>query len=97
MPTGSRRGKGSRLPDRNEVQIGYRIRERRKQVGLNQEALGDRVGVTFQQIQKYERGANRISIGRLSQIAEALMCLSLSFLRPSLKLFTQGPMHRLTS
>ena len=62
----------SRSPDKNDVKIGIRIRERRQQVGLTQRALGEHVGVTFQQIQKYEVGSNRVSVGRLSKIAAVL-------------------------
>lgn len=61
-------------PHRLDVAIGQRIRERRRTVGLSQSALAEAVGVTFQQIQKYERGANRISFSRLVEIAEALRC-----------------------
>jgi transcriptional regulator with XRE-family HTH domain len=52
--------------------VGQNIRILRLQRGLSQTALGERMGVTFQQVQKYERGANRVGAGRLSQIAEAL-------------------------
>ena len=61
-------------PHRFDVAIGQRIRERRRSVGMSQAALAEATGVTFQQIQKYERGANRISFSRLVQIAEALGC-----------------------
>jgi transcriptional regulator with XRE-family HTH domain len=57
-----------------EAQIGERIRSRRIRVGMSQEKLGTPLGVTFQQIQKYERGANRISAGRLLKVAEVLEC-----------------------
>lgn len=52
--------------------IGERVRRARKVRGLSQSQLGDALGVTFQQIQKYERGANRISSSALLRIAEAL-------------------------
>lgn len=61
-------------PHRLDVAIGQRIRERRRTLGLSQAGLADVVGVTFQQIQKYERGANRISFSRLVEIAGALRC-----------------------
>jgi transcriptional regulator with XRE-family HTH domain len=57
-----------------ESLIGERIRFRRIQVGISQEQLGKALGVTFQQIQKYEKGANRVSAGRLVRIAEVLEC-----------------------
>jgi transcriptional regulator with XRE-family HTH domain len=55
-----------------ESLIGERIRFRRMQVGMSQEQLGTALGVTFQQIQKYERGANRVSASMLSRIATTL-------------------------
>ena len=61
-------------PHRLDVAIGQRIRERRRALGLSQVALAEAVGLTFQQIQKYERGSNRISFSRLVEIAEALSC-----------------------
>ena len=58
--------------DASDHQIGDRVRARRLLLGLTQEKLGDALGVSFQQVQKYEKGANRISASRLSQIATAL-------------------------
>lgn len=52
--------------------VGVRVRMRRAQLGMSQEALARAVGVSFQQVQKYERGTNRIGASRLHQIAEAL-------------------------
>lgn len=52
--------------------VGSRVRMRRMLAGLSQEKLGEALGVTFQQIQKYEKGANRIGASRLHQIAQAL-------------------------
>jgi transcriptional regulator with XRE-family HTH domain len=52
--------------------VGLRIRMRRKALGLSQERLADAVGLTFQQIQKYERAANRVSASKLWEIARAL-------------------------
>jgi transcriptional regulator with XRE-family HTH domain len=57
-----------------EAQIGERIRSRRIRAGVSQENLGKPLGVSFQQIQKYEKGANRVSAGRLLKIAEVLEC-----------------------
>lgn len=59
-------------PSRIDLHVGRRIRWRRKELKLSQEALAERLGVTFQQVQKYERGANRISAGRLYELAQAL-------------------------
>jgi transcriptional regulator with XRE-family HTH domain len=55
-----------------DVAIGEKVRALRLDRGLSQGQLGARVGVTFQQLQKYEKGANRISAGRLLRIAAAL-------------------------
>jgi len=52
--------------------VGERVRLRRNMQGMSQEALGALIGLTFQQVQKYERGANRISASRLHEIAQAL-------------------------
>jgi transcriptional regulator with XRE-family HTH domain len=53
-------------------QIGARIRMQRLELGMNQQSLGAAVGVSFQQVQKYERGFNRIAAGTLVAIAKAL-------------------------
>jgi transcriptional regulator with XRE-family HTH domain len=55
-----------------DVHVGARIRHRRAILGLNQTELALKVGVTFQSIQKYERGTNRVSASRLQEIAEVL-------------------------
>lgn len=55
-----------------DIAIGARIRARRKFLGLSQDALARGVGVTFQQVQKYERGVNRVSGSKLIAIAETL-------------------------
>ena len=55
-----------------DVAVGARIRLLRKVRGLSQQALAEAAGVTFQQIQKYERGANRVSASMLSRIAATL-------------------------
>ena len=60
------------LADPVDVAVGARIRLLRKLRGLSQQALAESAGVTFQQIQKYERGANRVSASMLSRIAAAL-------------------------
>jgi transcriptional regulator with XRE-family HTH domain len=59
-------------PNRIDKYVGQRMRERRKELKLSQEALAAQLSITFQQIQKYERGANRISAGRLFEMAQAL-------------------------
>ena len=60
------------LADPIDVAVGARIRLLRKMRGQSQQALADAAGVTFQQIQKYERGANRVSASMLARIAAAL-------------------------
>lgn len=55
-----------------DILMGARIRKLRTERGMSQEQLGKALGVTFQQVQKYERGANRISSSRLFQTAQAL-------------------------
>lgn len=52
--------------------IGQRIRLRRTAIGMSQEKLGEILGVTFQQVQKYEKGTNRVGASRLQSIADAL-------------------------
>ncbi len=55
-----------------DIHVGSRVRLRRTLLGLSQERLGDSVGLTFQQIQKYERGANRIGASRLFEFSNIL-------------------------
>jgi transcriptional regulator with XRE-family HTH domain len=55
-----------------DTHIGQKIRARRTLLGLNQTELADAAGITFQQIQKYERGVNRVGAGRLQQFSDAL-------------------------
>jgi transcriptional regulator with XRE-family HTH domain len=55
-----------------DIQVGNRVRIRRMLMGMSQERLGDMLGLTFQQIQKYEKGINRIGAGRLFEIARIL-------------------------
>jgi transcriptional regulator with XRE-family HTH domain len=52
--------------------VGNRVRMRRRELGMSQTKLADNIGLTFQQIQKYEKGANRMGASRLQQIASAL-------------------------
>ena len=55
-----------------DVHVGQRLRLRRKLAGLSQTELGEKIGVTFQQLQKYESGANRISASRLFDLSRVL-------------------------
>ncbi len=59
-------------PNPVDVHVGIRLKQRRAMIGLTQERLGDKLGVTFQQVQKYEKGANRIGASRLQEIAKIL-------------------------
>lgn len=61
-------------PDRLDQALGLAIRLRRHARGLSQSALGDAIGVSFQQVQKYERGTNRVSFSTMVRICEALDC-----------------------
>jgi transcriptional regulator with XRE-family HTH domain len=55
-----------------DIQVGNRVRIRRMLIGMSQERLGDLLGLTFQQVQKYEKGVNRIGAGRLFEVARIL-------------------------
>ena len=65
---------GKRAPDNFDTIIGAKIRERRKQLGMTQSDLAEALDLTFQQVQKYERGVNRITVSTLIRIAQALDC-----------------------
>ena len=76
MSITQRRGRPGRpkseTPNPIDVQVGSRVRLRRNMLGLSQERLGDAIGLTFQQVQKYERGANRIGASRLHELSRVL-------------------------
>ena len=59
-------------PNPVDIHVGGRVRLRRMLLNMSQEKLGDSLGITFQQIQKYEKGTNRVSASRLQQIARVL-------------------------
>ena len=61
-----------KTPHPIDVHVGNRIRLRRKLINMTQEQLASSLGITFQQVQKYERGSNRVSASRLFQIGEIL-------------------------
>ncbi|NGM50158.1 helix-turn-helix transcriptional regulator [Caulobacter sp. 602-2] len=61
-----------RSPNPVDLHVGARIRMRRKILGVSQEKLAESLGLTFQQVQKYERGANRVSASKLYEIARSL-------------------------
>lgn len=64
--------KGSRRPNPIDVHVGSRVRFRRMLLGMSQEKLGEKLGLTFQQIQKYEKGINRIGASRLFDLSRVL-------------------------
>ena len=70
--TKSDHGRGTGIPSPVDVHVGARLRVRRTLLGMNQRTLGDAIGITFQQVQKYERGANRISASRLFALTRVL-------------------------
>jgi transcriptional regulator with XRE-family HTH domain len=77
-------------PDPKDVEVGRRVRAFRLNRGLSQEKLGDELGITFQQVQKYEKGVNRIGAGRLQRIAEILGVPVSEFFSPTSTASTQS-------
>jgi transcriptional regulator with XRE-family HTH domain len=71
---GKRNGdlKDPRSPGKHDVELGKRIRLRRVEMDFSQAELADKIGVTFQQVQKYEKGSNRVGAARLQRVATAL-------------------------
>lgn len=63
---------GKKKPNPIDVHVGSRVRLKRTMLGMSQEKLGENLGITFQQIQKYEKGTNRIGASRLQEIATVL-------------------------
>ena len=76
MPRGRRRAaeddESSGKPNPIDIHVGSRVRLRRTLLGMSQEKLGEAIGLTFQQVQKYERGENRIGSSRLFDLARVL-------------------------
>src|SRR5215469_8436136 len=67
-----RRRQKSDKPNPTDVHVGSRVRLRRTLLGMSQEKLGEAIGLTFQQVQKYERGANRVGASRLYDLSRVL-------------------------
>ncbi len=65
-------GHGTGIPNPVDVHVGARLRQRRTLLGMNQTKLGSAIGLTFQQVQKYEKGTNRISASRLYALSGTL-------------------------
>lgn len=77
MATGRGRGRGrgrspTGKPNPIDIHVGSRIRLRRTLLGMSQQKLGEAIGLTFQQVQKYERGANRVGSSRMFELARVL-------------------------
>ncbi|MBU2580399.1 MAG: helix-turn-helix transcriptional regulator [Alphaproteobacteria bacterium] len=64
--------RNARSPNPMDIHVGTRVRLRRMLLGMSQEKLGDQLGLTFQQVQKYEKGINRIGASRLFDLAKTL-------------------------
>ncbi|MSP66587.1 MAG: XRE family transcriptional regulator [Alphaproteobacteria bacterium] len=76
-------------PNPVDIHVGSRVRLRRTLLGMSQEKLADAIGLTFQQVQKYERGANRIGSSRLFQLSQVLD-VPVSFFFDDLSTAAQG-------
>ncbi len=70
--TKSDHGRGTGIPSPVDVHVGARLRVRRTLLGMNQTTVGEAIGLTFQQVQKYENGKNRISASRLYALSRLL-------------------------
>nr|WP_247749360.1 MULTISPECIES: helix-turn-helix domain-containing protein [unclassified Rhizobium] len=68
----------AKVPNPIDIYVGSRVRMRRLMLGMSQERLADQIGVTFQQVQKYEKGTNRIGASRLQTIA-GVLAIQVSF------------------
>ena len=79
----------ARRADNRDAEVGRRVRSRRLECRLSQTELADRIGVTFQQVQKYEKGTNRIGASRLQQISHALQ-VPISFFFEELPVATRS-------
>ena len=76
-------------PNPMDIHVGSRVRLRRMVIGMSQEKLGEKMGLTFQQIQKYEKGTNRIGASRLFQLSQILDV-------PVQFFFEDAPLHAVT-
>jgi transcriptional regulator with XRE-family HTH domain len=87
----------TKAPNPVDKYVGSRVRMRRIMLGMSQEKLGEALGLTFQQVQKYEKGANRIGASRLQQISRTLDVPPAFFFEgaPSFETATGAPPSRL--
>jgi transcriptional regulator with XRE-family HTH domain len=79
-----------KVPNPVDKHVGSRVRMRRMMLGMSQEKLGDSLGLTFQQVQKYEKGTNRIGASRLQQISHILQVPVAFFFEGAPNLHGQG-------
>jgi transcriptional regulator with XRE-family HTH domain len=84
-----------RAPNPIDRHVGSRVRMRRKMLAMSQTKLGDALGVTFQQVQKYEKGTNRIGAGRLQQISHILQVPVVFFFEDAPNASPQVPMAQI--
>ena len=89
VPLFSRRLVMTKKANPIDGQVGNRVRIRRMLIGMSQERLGDLLGLTFQQVQKYEKGVNRIGAGRLFEVARILN-VPVDFFYEGLNAITEG-------
>jgi transcriptional regulator with XRE-family HTH domain len=85
-------GDSPKRPNPIDVHVGSRVRLRRMMLGMSQEKLGERMNLTFQQIQKYERGINRIGASRLFELARILQ-VPVQFYYDGLPINSQSETH----
>ena len=81
-------------PNPIDTHVGSRVRLRRTMLGMSQEKLGEALGITFQQVQKYEKGSNRIGASRLQHISEVLKVPVYPRLWLDLRMAIQQTPHR---
>jgi transcriptional regulator with XRE-family HTH domain len=82
-----------KAPNPTDKHVGSRVRMRRMMLGMSQEKLGDALGLTFQQVQKYEKGTNRIGASRLQQISQILQVPVSFFFEGAPSAHTAGGRH----
>jgi transcriptional regulator with XRE-family HTH domain len=80
----------AKVVEQADLEVGGRIRSRRRILGMSQGQLAEQIGLTFQQVQKYEKGSNRVGSSRLRQIADALGV-------PPAGLFGEGDQQEMTA
>jgi transcriptional regulator with XRE-family HTH domain len=70
-------------PNPTDQHVGIRVRRLRRMLGMSQADLGAALGISFQQVQKYENGVNRLGAGRLQQLSHILRCFSIAAIHSS--------------